>query len=1088
MLNKKLLIIFIFSFYLGCQKKESKLFEQPLPETTGITFINTLKETKDQNILDYLYFYNGGGVSIGDINNDSLPDIYFTGNQIKNKLYLNKGNLVFEDITEKAGVSGNSSWSTGCTMADVNGDGNMDIYVSAVVGINGFIGHNELFINNGDLTFTESSREYGLDLENYSSQAAFFDVDNDGDLDAYILNHAVHTVNSFGPANIRNKRVVESGDKLMINEDGKFVDKSEEAGIYGGANSYGLGISTADFNNDGFTDIYVSNDFHEDDYYYLNNGDGTFTESLNSNFGHISRFSMGSDVADINNDGYYDLLTLDMLAEDEKVLKSSAGDENVDLHKLRTERFGYHPQYARNMLQINQGGSYYTETGLMSGVAASDWSWGALFGDYDQDGIQDLFISNGIPKRPNDLDYIRYTSDEQIRQKLDKTNLVDQEALKLMPSGAVTNYYYKGESDGMFKNMTASWNTNDASISTGAAYGDLDNDGDLDIVTNNINSPPTIYENTTKGGSFVRLKLEALNKNTNAIGAKAILYTNKGKQYAQLYSTKGFQSSSEPVINFGFPEEAKIDSLILIWPDKTYETIKQVERNKTVQLTQKANNDTLNYKTFFHAPQKTWFSKVEDNLGIDFTHIENSFIDFNRQKLIPHQMSDNAPSVSVGDLNEDGKEDVIFGSSRFQKAKIYYQDENSFHSEFPLNIAKDSSAEETSSSIGDFNNDGINDILMASGGGESVGKSELLLDRLYLGDKDGKYIKDTLFTKTYGNASIIKTTDYDQDGDLDLFIGTDDVNYDYGATPESFLLQNNMGDFTKIQEDLFKNLGMITDAVWDDFDQDGDQDLIVVGEWISPKFLRNDNGNFSDVTSEIVQKKLNGLWQAIQPFDIDNDGDQDYLLGNWGLNTKLSASQENPLLMYYDDFDNNGITETLIAKEKDGTYYFLYGLDELASQLNFLKKKFTTYKDFAGKSVEEIIDKSTLDKAVKMEVHTLASGYLLNENGKFKFKEFESALQVSSIRCFLVFDFNKDGEDEVLMGGNYFGVTPYHGKFDAFGGAILTNSGRALMPNEIGLNFSQKAVKNLSIIHVAEKPYLLATFNNDKVELYKLNL
>tara|TARA_R110002020_G_scaffold296658_1_gene512306 strand:+ start:95266 stop:98532 length:3267 start_codon:yes stop_codon:yes gene_type:complete len=1079
--------ILIFSALFSCQKKKGELFENPDAKTTGINFINQLTETKDQNILDYLYFYNGGGVSIGDINNDGLADIYFTGNQVENKLYLNKGNFVFEDMTEKAGVAGSNSWSTGSTMADVNGDGNLDIYVSAVVGINGFLGHNELFINNGDLTFTESAEKFGLNLENYSSQAAFFDADNDGDLDVYILNHAIHTVDSFGPASIRNKRSEESGDKLMINENGKFVDHSEQAGIYGGANSYGLGISTADFNNDGFTDIYISNDFHEDDYYYLNNGDGTFTESLGKNFGHTSRFSMGSDVADINNDGYYDLMTLDMLAEDEKVLKSSAGDDNVDLHKMRIERLGYHPQYTRNMLQLNESGSYFEETGLMSGVAASDWSWGALFGDYDRDGIQDIFISNGIPKRPNDLDYIRYTSNEQIRQKLDQTHLIDQEALKQMPSGAVVNYTYKGKAGGMFENQTKNWAVQDTTISTGAAYGDLDNDGDLDIVTNNINSTPTVYKNINASGNYLNLKLKAKGKNTQALGAKAILYTDKGRQYRQLYTTKGWQSSSQAIISFGFPQETKLDSLIIIWPDQTFETLKSPEANRTVEITPKTNRDTIDYQKLFPNRSKHWFTKVEGNLGIDFVHKENNFTDFNMQKLIPHQLSDNDPAVSVGDLNDDGTEDIFFGSSRYQKSKIYYQTNGSFESAIPQNIAQDSLTEETSSTIADFNNDGIKDILVTSGGGESVGKSELLLDRLYLGQKDGSFKRDSLFVETYGNASIIRSVDYDNDGDLDVFIGVDAVNYNYGAMPESFLLQNKNGKFSKVQEDLTSKLGMITDAVWDDYDNDGDLDLVTVGEWTAPKFLQNDNGKFTDVSANLLSEKLNGMWQTILPFDIDADGDTDYILGNWGLNTKLNASAENPLVMYYDDFDNNGITETLIAKEKNGKYYFLYGLDELASQLNFLKKKFTTYKDFAGKDVEEIMGQEMLDKATKLEIHTLASGYLQNDNGDFHFKNFDSQLQLSPLRSLLAFDFNNDGKEEVLIGGNYFGITPYHGKFDSFAGAIMTNSGEILDANTIGLNFAQKAVKNLSIIKILQQPSLLATFNNDSAELYKLN-
>ena len=1080
----------LFLGLFGCDEEEDqKFFSNPQSKASGIDFNNQLTQNRDQNILDYLYFYNGGGVSIGDINNDGLPDIYFTGNQVKNKLYLNKGNLKFEDITKKAGVAGNSTWNTGTTMADVNGDGLLDIYVSAVVGVNGFIGHNELFINNGDLTFTESAARYGLDLDTYSSQAAFFDIENDGDLDVYILNHAVHTNESFGPAEIRNNRVYESGDKLMLNENGHFTDISEKAGIYGGANSYGLGLSTADFNNDGFTDIYVGNDFHEDDYYYLNNGDGTFTESLKSKFGHVSRFSMGNDAADINNDGFVDLITLDMLPEDETVLKASAGDDNVNLHKLRIDRLGYHPQYTRNMLQLNRGGEFFSETALMSGVAATDWSWGALFADLDQDGQQDLFISNGIPKRPNDLDYVKFTSNEQIQQKLDKTTIVDNEALDKMPSGAVTNYVFKGKADGMFEDMSPYWIENDSIISTGIAYGDLDNDGDLDVVTNNINAPASIYINDHAEGNYLKLKLSLKNKNPFAIGSKAILYTNKGKQVRQLYTTKAYQSSSEPILHFGFSKDTRIDSLSIIWPDETLQTLTSIKPNTFLKLTPTENDKKIDTKNLFYDKKKGWFSKADSDFGLNYEHEENRFIDFDVQKLIPHQMSDFGPAVKVVDLDENGLEDVIYGASRFKPATVFYQTSDGFQEEKLDNIQNDSLAEDTDILIDDFNNDGINDLIFVSGGGESIGKDQWLLDRLYSGKGDRRFKRDSLFPEMFSNSSVIRSADFDKDGDKDIFIGANSVNYNYGATPESYLLRNENGSFSKpLQTDLFNSIGMVNDAIWDDFDNDGDPDLILVGEWMAPKFLKNDNGNFKDVSAEVISENLNGLWQKILPFDVDNDGDKDYLLGNWGLNSKLQASSEYPLLMYYKDFDENGLTETLLASEKNGNYYFLYGMDELSSQLSqMIRKRFSTYKEFAGRKVDEILTPQELESAEKLEVHTLASGYLENNAGRYTFRKFQNSLQTAPIRAMLNYDFNKDGKEEVLIGGNYFGVTPYHGKFDAMGGSVLINASKILNSNEIGLNLSQKSVKEFSIITISDKPYLLVTVNDAKAELYKIN-
>ncbi|WP_341475840.1 VCBS repeat-containing protein [Christiangramia salexigens] len=1087
-ISKTFLFAFLVSF-IGCSKKEERTFSNPSIKTSGIDFTNTLTENRDQNILDYLYFYNGGGVSIGDINNDGLPDIYFTGNQVKNKLYLNKGNLKFEDITEQAGVAGNSTWNTGTTMADVNGDGFLDIYVSAVVGVNGFVGYNELFINNGDLTFTESAREYGLDLENYSSQAAFFDLENDGDLDMYLLNHAIHTNESFGPATIRNDRVYESGDKLFLNENGKFRDISEEAGIYGGANSYGLGISTADFNNDGFTDIYIGNDFHEDDYYYLNNGDGTFTESLKSKFGHISRFSMGSDAADINNDGFVDLITLDMLPEDEAILKSSAGDDNVNLHEFKINQLGYHPQYTRNMLQLNKGGEYFAETALMSGVAATDWSWGALFADLDLDGQQDLFISNGIPKRPNDLDYVKYTSNEQIQQKLDQTTLVDNEALKLMPSGKIPNYVFKGNSNGTFQDMSKSWIQNDSLISTGIAYGDLDNDGDLDIVTNNVNSSASLYINQKTTGNYLKIKISQNNGNKFGIGSKAILYTDKGNQFRQLYTTKAYQSSSEPVMHFGFEKSTTIDSLSIIWPDGRVQTHRSIKPNTTLTATPEAEDREVGLRSLYYPKNKVWFSKLENDFGLNYTHKENRFNDFDMQKLIPHRMSDFGPAVKVGDLNMDGEADVVFGASRYRPAAVYIQDQGRFTPKNISEIKKDSLAEDTDLDIADFNNDGVQDILMISGGGESVGKNEWLLDRLYLGETDLKFKNDANFPELYGNSSVIRSADYDKDGDQDIFIGANSVNYKYGETPKAYLLRNENGKFQALQQDLFSGLGMINDAIWEDFDNDEDLDLIVVGEWMSPMFLENRNGEFKDVTSTRISEELNGLWQDIIAFDVDQDGDKDLLLGNWGLNTKLKASAEHPLMMYFKDFDKNGLTETLVASEKDGKYYFINGFDDLAGQLNqLMRKRFTTYKDFAGKTVSEIFTPEELKSASVHKVHTLASGYLENTGGKYKFRPFGNELQVAPIRAMLNYDFNNDGKEEVLLGGNYFGVTPYHGKFDAFGGAILIKPDNILDSNEIGLNLSQKSVKDFSVIKIQGTTYLMVSLNDAKVELYKLEL
>ena len=1068
--------------FIGCTKKQDQLFEKLSSEESNITFNNKLDPSKNISILDYLYYYNGGGVSIGDINNDGLVDVYFTSNQGKNKLYLNKGKNKFEDITAKAGVEGQSDWNTGTVMADVNGDGFLDIYVCAVVGINGFEGHNELFINNKDNTFTESAAEYGLDLDNYSSSVAFFDFDLDGDLDMYLLNHAIHSELSYGNANIRNKRSYECGDKLFRNDNGKFVDISEQAGISGGVNGYGLGIAVSDFNLDGYPDIYVCNDFHEDDYYYLNNGDGTFTESLKKHFGHTSRFSMGVDVADVNHDGFPDIMTLDMLPEDEKVLKSSLGDDNVQMLKVRTEKLGYHYQYTRNMLQLNQAGNNFTETALLSGVAATDWSWSTLFADYDQDGEQDIFVSNGIPKRPNDLDYVKYYSNDQVKNKINSTKLLDKEALKKMPKGNVSNCVFQGSKDLMFKNKSSDWIENDSIISNGSGYADIDNDGDLDVITNNLNSVATVYINKTdKNANYLKLKLRFGGKNTFAIGAKVISYSKGKKQFKELETTRGFQSSSEPIIHFGYGKAAKVDSLIVIWPDKTYQTIKNINTNQTLTIKANTNRKAFDYNKL-HPAVLPIFKKSDSNLGIDFTHQENDYTDILAQKLIPYQRSDRGPATAIGDLNGDGKEDIFFGGSKGKKAVIYIQNSTGFSKKSYNEVENDSVFEDASAVIGDFNNDKINDLFVATGSGENASN---LQDRLYL-NKNKQLVK-TILPKLTQNASVIKAFDYDQDGDLDVFIANNSLNNRFGSTSDCYLLNNNKGIFTIVQSKTFSGIGMVTDAVFNDFNKDRKVDIIVVGEWMKPTFFANTNGKFVNVTETVFPEKSNGLWQSILPFDIDGDGDIDYLVGNWGLNSKFKASQEFPMKMYYDDFDANGTFETIVAIEKNGKYYTTMGLDELAEQFSgMLKKKFNSYKSFAGKTLEEVFDPKILEKAKLYEVENLKSGYLRNDKGKFIFVPFSNKMQVAPITCFVKSNFDSDAKEEVFAAGNYFGVSPYHSRFDGFSGALIKNQNTIYLGNQMGIDLTQKAVRHIDIIHFNGKKYLLVTINNNKAEVYEL--
>lgn len=1067
--------------FISCQNKQDMRFERLEANKTGIDFENKLTETKDANILDYLYFYNGGGVAVGDINRDDKVDIFLTSNQGDNKLYINQGDFKFKDITASAGIKQNSDWNTGVTMADVNGDGLLDIYICAVVGINGFRGQNELYINNGDETFTEKAKEYGLDFDNYTSSATFFDYDNDGDLDLYLLNHAVHTQNSYGKASLREKRSYETGDKLLQNDGNTFTDVSEDAKIYGGINAYGLGVATADFNNDGWTDIYVSNDFHEDDYLYINNADGTFTNSSKIMMTMMSRFSMGSDVADINADGFVDILSLDMAPDDEVVLKRSMGDESFEMSQFRVDKLGYHYQFSKNMLQVNQNGQYFKETAILSGIEATDWSWASLFADYDLDGHQDIFISNGIPKRPNDLDYINYISNESVQQKIENTGLIDQKALDKMPDGKLQNRIYKGAEGLKFNNKTEDWLPKELTYSTGTAYADLDNDGDLDLIVNHINDKAGIYENhSPENNKYLKLSFDYKPKNKTGIGTKAIAY-HKGKmQIRQLYATKGFQSSSEQKLFFGFDTISKIDSLKIIWPDQTYQVAEDIETNQSLNIQRLHKRDSFDYN-LLKPNIKPLLSKVDSLPGLHFKHEENRYTDFKRQSLIPYQISDRGPASAVGDLNDDGLDDVFLGSSKFQNPSIFIQNENGFKtldSEIIENLNK---PENIFAKIIDLNNDNKNDLLIGNAGGEFYGKSKALSDRVFT--QTNKNLVNIKLPYNFLHTSVILADDKDCPN---LYGFGHAVSNDFGKKPDAYVLKNNCGQFESKKYKVLKDFGMVTDAIWFDINNDGQKEIITVGEWMSPRVLDVNNDDIKDVSDEILPKNINGLWQSMATFDLDHDGQQEIILGNFGTNTKFKATIDKPLRLYYYDFDANGQTESIVCIFKNGKYYPINSFDELAEQMPYLKKKFNAYKDFAGKSISEIFDDDKLEKAEILDVHTTASGYLKYEDDKWKFYTFDDYFQVSPITALKAIDLNGNGQNELLFGGNYFGVKPYHGRFGSFAGGALTQSGKILKAEDIGINFYNKAVVGFEVLNFQNKKYLMVIYNNEAVQFYKL--
>jgi hypothetical protein len=1083
------LCCFIASFVamVACNQNDKKQFDMIQSSESGIDFVNKVVDNDDANILDYMYFYNGSGVSVGDINNDSLPDLFFTSNQQNNALYLNQGKLKFKNITEQAGVAGHSDWNTGSVMADVNGDGFLDIYVMAVVGVCGFEGRNELFINQGDGTFKEEARKYGLDFDTYSGSAAFFDYDKDGDLDMYLLNQAVHTNNSYGPVTLPYERNYESGDRLMENQGGHFVDVSEKAGIHDGPDGCGLGLGIADFNNDGWDDIYVSSDSQEDDYYYINNGDGTFSEQLKEHFSMVSRSSRGNDIADINGDGFVDIITVDALPEEEKKLKASRGDGSFNLQTIIT-KLGYHPQYMRNMLQINNGGKFFSERAFIMGVAATDWSWSPLFADLDQDGIIDLFITAGIHRRPNDLDYSKFISSKQIRDKLNKTRLVDNEAINEMPSGNVHNYVFQGDGK-YFTNRSGEWMPIDTLISNGSAYADLDNDGDLDLIVNNYDTSPVIYQNkNSKGYNYLKIRFLYRNENRFGIGTKVLLYSQNKLQTRQLNCTRGFQSSIEPVLHFGLGASKIIDSLIIIWPDNSYQKLERVNVKQTLNISPSENLKQFDWARLKPVNEE-WFDKPDISKIIATAHEENRFEDFSRQKFIPYKISTEGPALAVGDVNGDGLQDVYLGGVKSFAGRLFIQDKEGFSLMETPDFNADRIMEDVDAQFNDLDGDGDLDLFVVSAGGEFNNQKPELKDRIYFNDGKGHFTKNEQAVPDYfENGSVARMVDYDNDGDIDIFVAGRAVSYPFGEIPNSYLLENDgHGIFSLSNQPALKNAGMVTDAVWTDFNGDQMIDLILVGEWMSPQFFSNVNGTFTNVTEKYLPESIKGLWRTIQPADVNRDGKIDYLLGNWGLNSKFHASQKFPLKMYVDDFNGNGHIETIIALEKRGNYYPVNSKDEIDGLMgDITRKQFPHYRDFAGKTMEQVFGKQTLAKASLLVVTTLASGYLRKNGETFSFVPLDDEFQISPINRFLVEDLNSDGKEDILIAPGFLGVTPYQGRFVSNTGTILSGDGRILDGLETGINFSQKVIRRITTITFDNERYLLAAPNNDSLLWYKI--
>jgi len=1048
----------------GCGgAKPPPLFELLAPGRTGVTFANRLPEDTTFNILTYLYYYDGGGVAVGDIDNDGLPDLYFTSNAGANRLYRNLGDYRFEDVTQRAGVADSTGWKTGVTMADVNGDGLVDIYVSGVDFLT-MHGRNVLYVNNGDGTFTDRTKEYGLDFSGYSTQAAFFDYDGDGDLDMYLLNHSTHGERGPSVRPQRSPRHPRAGDRLYRNDHGHFVDVSEQAHIYGGVEGYGLGVAVSDLNLDGCPDLYVGNDFQENDFLYVNNCDGTFTESIATAVGHTSHAAMGVDAADVNNDGRPDLAQLDMLPDQEGIFKTSANADGWDVEREKLDA-GYHLQYARNMLQLNRGLGRFSEIGYLAGVSATDWSWAPLLADLDNDGYKDLFVSAGIYRRPNDLDYLAFVIRPDVQATL-RGGFVGlrQTLIRKMPHLPHPNVAFRNNGDLTFTDQAAAWGLGRPGFSNGAAYVDLNHSGALDLVVNTLEGPAAIYRNHARdvtGNGYLAIRLRGRGGNTAGIGSRVIIQAAGKRQVLEQFPTRGYQSSVDPVLHFGLGAAQTVDSLMVIWPDHRIQVLTGVAANQLITLSQDEAAGRYVYgegqkgqdgrpigSPASSAPSAPFFTDVTAALGVEVRHRENTFYDDHREPLIPRLLSAEGPALAVGDADGDGSDDIYVGGAKWQAGTLLLQRRDGTFRASPVPAFRaDSLSEDVDAAWLDANGDGHPDLYVVSGGNEFWEDAPALQDRLYLNDGRGHLRRDTLAVPvTAESGSAVAVGDFDGDGHPDLFVGRRAVARRYGLIPRSYLLQNDghgrFQDVTARKAPGLATAGMVTAAAWVDYDRDGRPDLVVVGEWMPVRVFHQERDGFKDRTAETGLAGTEGWWSSVTAADLNGDGLPDLVLGNLGLNSFLQAGPAEPARLYLGDFRHDGGLEQILTWYRHGVSYPLAGRDELADVIPALQKKFPTYAAFGASRVEDILPASDLKRAAVREAKTFASAVAINQgNGRFVLQPLPTEAQFAPIRSALVDDFDGDGKPDLLVAGNDYGVTPALGHYDASYGLLLTGSG-----------------------------------------------